>query len=329
MTIKTRFTERFGLKHPIVNAPMDPEAGGVLASAVSEAGGLGLLGGGYVNRSRFEMESSKVSRPDIGCGFITWTIPDDPGLLDLALERFPRAMWLSFSDPGPHAARIKKAGVPLICQVHTLEHAFRAVDVGADVVVAQGTEAGGHGWSVQSTLPFVPAVVDALAKRAPDVLVLAAGGIADGRGLAAALMLGADGVGMGTRFYATQEAVIPEAGKKKAVEIIGEQTIRTSVYDIINNRNWPPGYTGRVVRNTYVEEWHGHEAELRNVREAELARVQRAVAAGDYDVANGTIGESAGLVHDIPKARDVIERTIAEATVALRKFAPLALSGAA
>ena len=196
-------------------------------------------------------------------------------------------------------------------------------------MVAQGTEAGGHGWSVQSTLPFVPAVVDALAKRAPDVIVLAAGGIADGRGLAAALMLGADGVGMGTRFYVTQEAVIPDAGKRKAVEINGDQTIRTSVYDIINNRNWPPGYTGRVVRNAYVQEWYGHEEELRHVREAELARVQKAVAAGDFDVANGTIGESAGLVHDIPKVRDVIERTIAEATATLKKFAPLALSDAA
>ena len=100
MTISTRFTKRFGIKHPIVNAPMDPEAGGALASAVAEAGGLGVLGGGYVNRARFEMESAKVTRPDIGCGFITWTIPDDPGLLELALARYPRAMWLSFSDPG-------------------------------------------------------------------------------------------------------------------------------------------------------------------------------------------------------------------------------------
>jgi hypothetical protein len=116
-------------------------------------------------------------------------------------------MMLSFSDPGPYAARIRKAGVPLICQVHTLDHAFHAVDIGADVVVAQGTEAGGHGWALRSTMPFVPSVVDALAARAPDVLVLAAGGIGDGRGLAASLMLGADGVLMGTRFWATQESL--------------------------------------------------------------------------------------------------------------------------
>lgn len=140
MTITTRLTKRFKIKHPIVLAPMassaEVVAGGVLASAVAEAGGLGLLGGGYVNRAMFERESAKVARSDIGCGFITWTIPEDPGLLDLALERFPRAMMLSFSDPAPYAPRIKKAGVPLICQVHTLEHVFHAVDVGADVVVA-------------------------------------------------------------------------------------------------------------------------------------------------------------------------------------------------
>jgi nitronate monooxygenase len=322
MTITTRFTQRFAVKHPIVLAPMTPVSGGALASAVAEAGGLGLLGGGYVNRGMFETESAKVTRPDIGCGFITWTIPNDPGLLDVALERYPRAMMLSFSDPAPYAPRIKKAGVPLICQVQSLEHAFRAVDVGADVVVAQGTEAGGHGWNVQSTLPFVPAVVDALAKRAPDVLVLAAGGIADGRGLAAALMLGADGVLMGTRFWATQESLIPDAAKKKAVSVTGADTIRTIVYDIVNNRKWPPGYTGRVVRNKYVEKWYGHEAELERVREAELKTVERAIAAGDYEVGNITVGEAVGLVQDVPKARDVIERTIAEAEARFRAFAP-------
>ena len=304
---------------------MTTVSGGALASAVGEAGGLGLLGGGYVNRAMFETESAKVTRPDVGCGFITWTIPEDPGVLALALERYPRAMMLSFGDPGQYAPRIKKAGAPLICQVHTLEHAFHAVDVGADVVVAQGTEAGGHGWNVQSTLPFVPAVVDALAERAPEVLVLAAGGIADGRGLAAALMLGADGVVMGTRFWATQESLIPEAAKKKALTKTGADTIRTSVYDIVNNRKWPPGYTGRVVHSPFVEKWHGHEDELRRVREAEFANVEHAIATGDYDVANLTVGQSVGLVHDVPKARDVVERTSVEAAARFKKFA----SGAA
>ena len=321
MTITTRLTQRFNIKHPIVLAPMTV-SGGALASAVVEAGGLGLLGGGYVNRALLESESTKGRRPELGCGFIAWSLVEDPELLDLGLDRFPRAMMLSFSDPAPYAPRIKKAGVPLICQVHTLEHALHAVDVGADVVVAQGTEAGGHGWTVQSTLPFVPAVVDALANRAPDVLVLAAGGIADGRGLAAALMLGADGVLMGTRFYVTQEAMISDAAKTKALTKVGADTVRTSVYDIVLNREWPPGYVPRVVRGDFVQKWHGHEDELRRVREAELAKLEHAIATDDYDIANLTVGEGVGLVHDVPKASDVVDRTIAEAEALFKKFAP-------
>jgi len=187
---------------------MTPAAGADLAAAVAAAGGLGLLGGGYGDRSWFETESAKITRNDVGCGFITWSVAQQPDLLDFAIERHSRAIMLSFADPAPFAPRIKQAGVPLICQVHTVDQARRAADVGADVVVAQGTEAGGHGQTARSTLPFVPTVVDALSKHAPDVIVVAAGGIADGRGLAAALMLGAEGVLMGSRFWATQEALI-------------------------------------------------------------------------------------------------------------------------
>jgi nitronate monooxygenase len=320
--LSTRLTRYFNIKHPIMLAPMTPASGGALASAVAAAGGLGLLGGGYVDRVWFDRESAKVSRSDVGAGFITWTIPEDPGLLDLALERHPRAMMLSFSDPGPYAARIKKAGVPLICQVHTLEHAFHAVDVGADVIVAQGTEAGGHGSGARSTMPFVPTVVDALAARAPDVLVLAAGGIADGRGLAASLMLGADGVLMGTRFWATQEARIPDAAKLKVLAATGDETLRTSVYDIVRQRFWPPGYTGRLMRNDFIEKWQGHEKELARVHGDELRKVEEALKADDFDTANVTVGESIGLIHDIPKAADLINRTVAEASARLAKFAP-------
>jgi nitronate monooxygenase len=323
VTIATRLTKRFGIKHPIVLAPMTPAAGGALASAVAAAGGLGLLGGGYVNRVWFEAESAKVTRSDVGAGFITWTIPEDPGLLGYALERHPRAMMLSYSNPAPYARQIKKARVPMICQVHTLEQALHAVDVGADVIVAQGTEAGGHGLSARSTMPFVPAVVDALAARAPEVLVVAAGGIADGRGLAAALMLGADGVLIGTRFYATQEALVPAAAKAAVVAATGDETVRTSVYDIANSRSWPPGYTGRVVRNEFVEKWHGHEKELALVHAEEFKKIREAFGSGNFDVGNVTVGEAIGLVRDIPKAADVINRIVAEAETRLAKFAPL------
>ena len=271
VTIATRLTRRFRIKHPIVVAPMTPASGGALASAVAAAGGLGLLGGGYVDRVWFEAESAKVTRSEVGAGFITWTIPEDPGLLDIALERHPRAMMLSFSNPAPYAARIKKAGVPLICQVHTLDHAFQAVDVGADVVVAQGAETGGHGWALRSTMPFISSVVDALAARAPDVLVLAAGGIADGRGLAASLMLGADGVLMDTRFSATRESLVPSAAKVKLVAAASpDEAIHTSVYDIVRGRIWPASCTGRVMPDDFAEtrvhEREGEDPAVRNCR---------------------------------------------------------------
>jgi nitronate monooxygenase len=217
---------------------------------------------------------------------------------------------------------VKKAGVPLICQVHTVAHAFRAVDVGADVVVAQGTEAGGHGMTSHSTMPFVPTVVDALAKRAPHVSVVAAGGIADGRGLAAALMLGADGVLMGTRFWATQEALIHPAAHARVVAATGDETIRTKVYDIVRKRSWPPEYTGRLMVNTFIQKWHGDEVKLHAIRNEELTRVEAASHAGNYDTANVTVGECIGLVHDIPSAGDLVRRIAADAIVRLARFAP-------
>src|SRR4029077_4068114 len=317
MAIRTRLTEFFGLQHPIVLAPMTPAAGADLASAVSEAGGLGLLGGGYAERAWFMAEAARVTRPDVGCGFITWALARDPDLYDEALARFPRAMMLSFTDPAPLARRARDAGVPLICQVHTLDQALHAVDVGANVVVAQGTEAGGHGQVAGSTMPFVPAVVDAVSRRAPDVLVLAAGGIADGRGLGAAVMFGAGRVLIGTRFWATQEAIIHAAAKTKGVAASGDETIRTRVYDVVRRRDWPEGYTGRLMKNKFIKKGHGGEAELAEIQETELAKVEAAYEAGDYDTANVTVGESIGLVRDLPPAGELVRRISAEATARL------------
>jgi nitronate monooxygenase len=122
---------------------MTPAVGADLSTAVTAAGGLGLLGGGYGDRSWFEAESAKITRNDVGCGSITWSVDQQSELLDFAIERHPRAIMLSFADPAPFAPHIKQARVPLICQVHTVDQARRATDVGADVVVAQGMEAGG------------------------------------------------------------------------------------------------------------------------------------------------------------------------------------------
>ena len=212
--METRLTRTLGLVHPVVCAPMALVTGGRLASAVSRAGGFGIVGGGYAGLLGGEpdlaTEIDLAGGEKFGVGFITWALAKRPDPLDLALSAAPAAIFLSFGDPLPFAARIRAAGAMLICQVQNLAHVDRALEAGAGAVVAQGTEAGGHG-ARRSTLPFVPEVADYLAARSPDTLLLAAGGIADGRGLAAALMLGADGVVMGTRFWASAEALTPMA----------------------------------------------------------------------------------------------------------------------
>ncbi len=313
MALETRLTHRFDLRHPIILAPMDPAAGGALAAAVTVGGGLGMIGGGYGDRERLEAEFARAGNQRVGCGFIAWSMAQDPALLDLALAHKPAAMMLSFADPGPFAARVHAAGVPLLCQVHTIEHARRALDAGADVLVAQGTEAGGHGLHARSTFAFVPAVANLLSRASPATLLVAAGGVADGRGLAAALALGADGVLMGTRFWATKEALIHPAAKQKILPADGDETIRTRVYDIVRNKRWPTGYTGRLMRNEFIESWHGREEQLEREQPERLAAFEVAHEAGDYDVANVTVGEAIGLIDDLPAAADLVERIAREA----------------
>ncbi len=317
MALQTRLTRAFGIRHPIVLAPMDPASGGELAAAVSAAGGLGLIGGGYGDREILEAEFAKAGNERVGYGFITWSMAKNPALLDLALAHKPAAMMLSFADPRPFAEKIHAAGVPLICQVHNMEHARIALAAGAAVLVAQGTDAGGHGLTTRGTISFVPNVVDLVARERPEVLVLAAGGIADGRGIAAALMLGADGVLLGTRFWATQEALIHPAAKARVVAATGDETVRTSVYDIVRNRIWPRGYNGRLMRNAFIETWLGRENELRARVEAERKAVEAADDSGDYDVSNVTVGEVIGLIQDLPPAGELVQRLVTQAEARL------------
>ncbi|HET7593976.1 MAG TPA: nitronate monooxygenase, partial [Stellaceae bacterium] len=245
MPIATRLTESLGIRHPILLAPMGSISGGALAGAVTAAGGLGIIGGGYGDAEWVERQFAAAGNHRVGCGFITWSLAQRPEVLDAALAHEPAAIMLSFGDPRPFAARIKQAGARLICQVQSLAHVEEAIAAGADIIVAQGAEAGGHG-GVQATLPFVPAVADAVARRAPDVVVVAAGGIGDGRGLAATLMLGAEGVLIGTRFYASAESLAHPAAKAHMAAAVGHETIRTSTIDIVRGIPWPREFTVRV-----------------------------------------------------------------------------------
>src|SRR5579884_4182224 len=309
MALRTRLTDLLGIEHPIVLAPMGFASGGRLAAAVTAAGGLGLIGGGYGDREWLEREFAAAGNARIGCGFITWSLQTKPDLLDFVLERAPAAVMLSFGPPAVFTARIKASGAVLICQVQTLEHAREAVDCGADIVVAQGAEAGGHGM-LRGTITLVPEIADYLADAAPQTVLLAAGGIADGRGLAAALMLGADGVLIGSRFWASEEALVHPSLQARGVAASGDQTIRTTVVDIVRGLAWPAGFTARVVKNRFVEEWHGREADLSEParREQERQRYFSAMESGDAENTGVWIGEAAGLIHELEPAARLVQR---------------------
>jgi len=311
MPIETALTVRLGIRHPILSAPMDVIAGARLVRAVSEAGGFGLLGGGYGERGWLEGEVAKLGNcaAPFGIGFITWSLAKQVALLDVALAAKPRAIMLSFGDPKPFAPRIKAAGALLICQVQTEKMAREALEGGADILVAQGTEAGGHG-ACRTTLDIVPAIVDFAAGRVP---VVAAGGIADGRGLAAMMMLGASGVLLGTRFHASIECDNAEEAKQRICAAASGETVRSIIFDISRNNVWPAPFTGRCLINDYARRWIGREVELmRNVK-AVAVEYAAAKAAGNFDIAAVIAGEAVGLIHDIPGAGEIVERITTEA----------------
>lgn len=278
MVLSTAFSQMFGIDYPIVSAPMDLIAGGELAAAVSGAGGLGLIGGGYGDRDWLARQFDLAAGAPVGCGFITWSLARQPQLLDLALQYEPVAVMLSFGDPAVFADAIKSAGTRLVCQIQNRTQAERALQVGADVLVAQGTEAGGHGHGPRSTLTLVPEIVDLVTARGTDIPVIAAGGIADGRGLAAALMLGAAGVLVGTRFYATVEALSTPQARDPLLSVLS---------------------------NALTDQFEDTELDILH-REEAMARYWRAVAARDYSIANVTAGQAAGLVNAVLPAADVI-----------------------
>lgn len=314
MALHTRLTEALGIEHPIISAPMAFAAGGKLAAAVTAAGGLGLIGGGYGDAEWLEREFAAAGNARVGCGFITWSLAKRPELLDLVLTRSPAAVMLSFGSPLPFGKQIKAAGVKLICQVQTIEHARAAVDVGADVIVAQGAEAGGHGL-LRATFTLVPEIADYLAKVAPATLLVAAGGVADGRGLAAALMLGADGALVGSRFWASSEALVHRAFQDTALAADGDATIRTTVVDIVRKIDWPKPFTARVVKTNFVSDWHGRETGLDEAEllERERNRYVSAMQNGDPANTGVWVGEAAGLIHEVRPAADLLQSMVGDA----------------
>ncbi|HTQ34524.1 MAG TPA: nitronate monooxygenase [Stellaceae bacterium] len=317
MALRTRLTERLGIRHPILSAPMGGTAGGTLAAAVTAAGGLGLIGGGRSPPEWIDEQFAAAGNQRVGCGFITWGFP--PEALSAAISHSPVTIMFSFGDASSFLPRVKAAGIPVICQVQTVAMAREALSLGADIIIAQGAEAGGHGMR-RSTLPLVPAVVDAVNEMRGDALVIAAGGIADGRGLAAALMLGADGVMMGTRFHVSEESLVSPAAKTRIIGASGDETVRTNVFDVGLETPWPTHFTGRGLANRFTETWHGRETALAADTVAKLA-YQAARDAADFNTFVLWAGEGIDLVRAVEPAGVIVERVAVEAEAALaRRF---------
>ena len=325
--MNSRFSEVFQLTTPIALAPMALASGGALACACARAGALGLLGGGYGELAWLQtqhalalqlLQDDAPALKRLGCGFITWKLDEDASALDWLLDQphSPAALMLSFGDPRPYAERIAKRGVRLICQIQRLEQLTLCLEAGASVIVAQGAEAGGHGMNGlqgRATFSLVPELADALAAQSPASMLLAAGGIADGRGLAAARMLGADGVLMGTRLWASAESLAATGAVSAALQANGDETARSAVFDVLRRKNWPREFDFRALRNRLHMAWESRVDELRAAPDAARADYDAGVAAQDYARAHVTVGEAVGLLHDAPSAAVLIERITRQA----------------
>jgi nitronate monooxygenase len=310
-SFRTPLTERLSIRHPVLLAPMGAIAGGRLAAAVTRAGGLGFIGPGYHDGAWIERELDAAGGERVGVGFITWHLARDPARLTRALARKPAAIMLSFGDAAPYVDEVRRAGALLFLQIQTLRAAREALALGPDVLVAQGTEAGGHG-AARALFPLLPAVVDVAGK----VPVVAAGGIADGRGLAAALTLGAAGVLLGTRFYAATESLAHPDARARLIAASGDDTLRTRTFDIVRGLDWPPPFTGRALANAFTRTWHGREADLARSSE-EGPRYAAAASAGQYETAVLWAGEGADFVTRIEPAAQIVDHIVAEAGDAL------------
>ncbi len=320
--MRTRLTELLGIEHPVMLAGMGGVSYAELVTAVSEAGGFGTLGAGTMSPKTMEDQITAVR-----------TATDKPFGVDL-LTAMPGGMaeQVQIIIDGGATAFVAALGVPteVIEQCHRhnvlvvnmcgkVEHAVRAVEAGCDMVVAQGTEAGGHTGTVAS-LPLIPQIVDAVGDRVP---VVAAGGIFDGRGLAAALALGADGIWVGTRFIATPEARSVLGYKDKLLTAREDQTTVSRAYS---------GKTMRVVRNTYTDHYDQHPDELKKFPEQlAISYGAQAMHLGGDSFSDGVdvdrecypCGQGVGAIHELIPAAELVRRFMAEAEEALERLPAL------
>ena len=301
--LRTWLTDRFDLTVPVVLAPMAGVAGGALAAAVSNAGGLGVVGIGYEEPEAITAEAdlARASGRPFGIGLIAWVADTKPAMVEAAIDARPAVLSLSFGEYARHIDAAHAAGILVVTQAGTVDDARRAAADGVDIVVARGSEGGGHGRGEVATLPLLQGVLDAV-----EVPVLAAGGIAGPRGLAAVLAAGAAGAWVGTAFLACTEGLNSARARAAVVAAEETDTIYTTVLDIGRGIPWPSQFGGRALRNAFADEWHGREDELRT---AGVRSNESVVWAG----------EAVGLVREERPAADVVA-DFAGAEALLRRF---------
>jgi nitronate monooxygenase/enoyl-[acyl-carrier protein] reductase II len=326
--IRTALCELLDVEHPIVQAGMGPFAPASLAAAVSNAGALGSLG-------TFGLDPIKLVRPadDLARQFasirdltdrpfaINYVVPyfeeradERVALFERGLRIQPKVVSFALGDPGDFVKRAQDAGALVMVQVTTVNQAEEAAARGADLIVAQGGESGGYGGTV-STMVLVPQVVDAVR----PIPVLAAGGIFDGRGLAAALALGAVGVNVGTRFLASREATIPAGYKRAILAAASEDVVK---FDALNDLLPSPGTQGygtvlRSVRTRFINDLQVQPEQARTDAERLLGALTAAIQAGNVQEVLPTAGQSAGGIDEILSAAEIVDRMVSDAEKAL------------
>jgi NAD(P)H-dependent flavin oxidoreductase YrpB (nitropropane dioxygenase family) len=319
--IRTPFTDLVGIEHPVVSAGMGAGiADGELAGQVSEAGGLGVIGASWLPaeevRSLIRRARDLTDKP-LGVNLLLF---GNEELVDAVLRERPAVFSTAWAredqDLGTIFARAHDAGAMVMHMVPTLDDAERAASAGADVIVAQGTEGGGH-----VGLMGTAVIVRQVAKAVAPIPVVAAGGFADGAGLAAALALGASAILLGTRFLAADEAPIDQQWRDAVLASDGHDTVVTTVADTYTGRDWP-GARARIQRTRFVEEWLGREPELRRLRADVRERLIRADEAGDADYAIIWLGQSAGLIDSVMPAANIVRSIVKDAEELLRTTLP-------
>jgi NAD(P)H-dependent flavin oxidoreductase YrpB (nitropropane dioxygenase family) len=310
--IHTRICDLLGIPHPIVLGGMGNATTAPLVAAVSNAGGFGTLGTSAFDATTLDREIAAIhERTDkpFGINHLLFQLQENMFAVTLAARPTLIAFAWARKEQNlrDYFQRAHDAGCKVMHMAGEVSEALRAAEAGADVLVAQGTEAGGHvGW--MASLPLVPMMVKAVA----PLPVLCAGGIADGRGLAGALALGAEGVLLGTRFLATHESPLHANFKQAIVNSDGHDTLLTEIPDLASQRVWP-GAMSRAKRNEFIERWAGREWAIRQNTNEIGKDLAKARIAGDVANASLSYGQDAGLIDSIKSVKEVVQDIIAEA----------------